>query len=102
MTNDIAEGMFAYQSKAISDGKGGLNQSRGVALCDASHTSELAHLAKKKYRRWLMKSVQRGKTQLADWVESHREDNNFLNISNEKYLRPTPPLPPSLPPPPFL
>ena len=84
LANDIAEGMFAHQSKAISDGKGGLNRSRGVALCDASHTFELAHLAKKKRRRRFMKSVQRGKAQLSDWVESHREDNNFLNTFNEK------------------
>jgi hypothetical protein len=87
LTNDIAEGMFAYQSKAISDGKGGLNRSRGVALCDASHTFELAHLAKKKRRRRFMKTVQRGQAQLSDWVETHREDNNFLNIFNEKHVR---------------
>ena len=84
--NDDAEGLFAHQSKAITDGKGGLNRSRGVGLCRASQTFELVVRAKAKRKRRFVKAVDRGKAQLSDWVEKHRDDEGFLNLFNEKHI----------------
>ena len=86
ITNDVAEGMFAHQSKALTDGKGGQNRSRGVALTKASQTFEVAHRAKAKRRRRFMKALHRKQVRMQDWVENHRDDTNFLNLFNEQYI----------------
>ena len=96
LTNDIAEGIFGHHSKALTDGKGGQNRSRGVALTKASHTFEVAHRAKTKRRRRFMKALRRSQVQMKDWVENHRDDDGFLNIFNERYIF-DPPSPPPTP-----
>jgi hypothetical protein len=48
LNNDDAEGMFAHQSKAVTDGKGGVQRGRGVAMVKASHTFDLAADIKQK------------------------------------------------------
>ena len=84
LTNDDAEGMFAHQSKAHTDGKGGVNRSRGIAMVKASHTFDLAADIKRKRWKRFKKMLKRKRAQVADWVEEHKDDEGFLNLFNEK------------------
>ena len=84
LNNDDAEGMFAHQSKAVLDGKGGTQRVRGVALIKAPRTFDLAADIKKKRRRRFKEEVTNNKKMMEGWVENHRDDEGFLNLFNEK------------------